>query len=123
MRLIDAGEAIRKIMDEMQKLLEQQSQFAGKSTGMVNNIQNTRYGLAKAVDILHEQPTIEERKKGTWIPHKELSREYIGSALVSIRYDYWYCDCCGYKVENGQPTYNYCPNCGARMRGGDDDTR
>lgn len=56
-----------------------------------------------------------ERKKGKWVPHREMSREYIGSALVSIRYDYWFCDTCGYRVEDGQPMYNFCPNCGAKM--------
>ena len=56
-----------------------------------------------------------ERKRGKWIPHKEISREYIGTVLISVRYDYWLCDACGYRVENGQPLYNFCPNCGARM--------
>lgn len=66
------------------------------------------------------QPTIEpERKKGRWMPHKEKSREYIGTVLVNVEYDYWLCDTCGYRVENGQPIYNFCPNCGADMREGD----
>ena len=64
-----------------------------------------------------------ERKKGKWIPHKEISREYMGTVLVNVTYDFWFCDICGYQVKNGQPTYNFCPNCGADMRqkeGGDD---
>lgn len=52
---------------------------------------------------------------GKWIPHREKSREYIGTVLVHVMYDYWLCDTCGYRVENGQPTYNFCPNCGAKM--------
>lgn len=52
---------------------------------------------------------------GKWIPHKEKSREYIGTVLVHVSYDYWLCDTCGYRVENGQPMYNFCPNCGAKM--------
>lgn len=52
---------------------------------------------------------------GKWIPHSEKSREYIGTVLVHVKYDYWLCDTCGYRVENGQPMYNFCPNCGARM--------
>ena len=57
-------------------------------------------------------------KKGKWIPHSEKSREYIGTALVNVEYDYWFCDTCGYRVENGQPIHNFCPHCGADMRSG-----
>lgn len=52
---------------------------------------------------------------GEWIPHSEKSREYIGTVLVHVMYDYWLCDTCGYRVENGQPMYNFCPSCGAKM--------
>ena len=58
-----------------------------------------------------------ERKRGKWIPHSEKCREYIGTVLVNVEYDYWLCDACGYRVEKGQPMYNFCPNCGADMRG------
>ena len=44
-----------------------------------------------------------ERKSGKWIPHKEVNREYIGTVLASVEYAYWFCDACGYRVENGQP--------------------
>lgn len=60
-------------------------------------------------------------KKGKWIPHREKSREYIGTALVNIEYDYWFCDTCGYRVENGQPIYNFCPHCGVDMRSEQDE--
>ena len=63
------------------------------------------------IEILpYAQP---ERKKGKWIPHIEKSREYIGTVLINVEYDYWLCDTCGYRVKNGQPMYNYCPNCGS----------
>ena len=58
----------------------------------------------------------ERMKMGKWIPHKEISREYIGTVLMYVTYDYWFCDNCNYRVENGQPMYNFCPNCGADMR-------
>ena len=64
----------------------------------------------------HEKDA-QPRMKGKWIPHSEKSREYIGTVLVSVKYDYWLCNICGYRVENGQPMYNFCPNCGAYMRG------
>lgn len=75
-------------------------------------------GCETALRTLPDLPAAEpERKKGKWIPHKEKSREYIGTVLVSVEYDYWLCDACGYRVENGQPMYNFCPYCGADMGG------
>lgn len=51
-------------------------------------------------EILERLTTIEERKKGKWIP-----------------FDYpWYrCSECGAVRENKSFLENYCPNCGARM--------
>lgn len=66
-----------------------------------------------AIQALSAQP---KRKKGKWIPHKERSREYIGTVLINVEYDYWICDVCSYRVENVQPMYNFCPNCGTDMR-------
>ena len=71
-------------------------------------------------DMIENAPTIEPRK-GKWIPHKEKCREYIGTVLAHVEYDYWLCDACGYRVKKGQPMYNFCPNCGADMRGWQDD--
>ena len=71
----------------------------------------------RAIEKIMNAPTIEERKTGKWMPHREKSREYIGTVLVNVTYDYWFCDACDYRVENGQPTYNFCPHCGADMRG------
>ena len=51
----------------------------------------------------------QERKKGKWIYHSE-----IGWG------DTWLCDQCGEKTTStvmGKPRANYCPMCGADMRG------
>ena len=72
---------------------------------------------AKAIERV---PTVQPRK-GKWMPHNEKSREYIGTVLVNVEYDYWLCDTCGYRVEKRQPMYNFCPNCGADMRGEQDE--
>lgn len=53
---------------------------------------------------------------GKWVHGDEVSRDYIGDALVGINYNWWACSCCNWKVEYYQPLYNYCPNCGADMR-------
>lgn len=70
--------------------------------------------LSEIRDMLQSEP---ERKTSMWLPHIEKSREYIGTILVNVSYDYWFCDACGYRVDNGQPMYNFCPHCGADMRG------
>ncbi len=62
-------------------------------------------------DIIDEQPTIEERKEGTWIK------------------EYWNCEhtrkCSACNITQtvttyrGKVNFNFCPYCGADMRGGE----
>ena len=80
MRLIDADEVLARIENPYQR--------------------------AEIARWLRDAPTIEERKKGKWIP-----------------FDYpWYrCSECGAVRENKSFLENYCPNCGADMRGREDD--
>lgn len=62
-------------------------------------------------DIIDEQPIIEERKTGHWI---EVNDSYN---RISGR-----CSVCGWEshmYEDDVVGMNYCPNCGARMIGGD----
>ena len=61
----------------------------------------TRIGILQAIQ---EQPTIEERKKGAWTDDKA-------------------CPFCGFQpwYERDIHTLSFCPNCGADMRGEDDD--
>lgn len=81
----------------------------------VEDVKTVTDEVVKELKLL---PSVQqERKRSEWLPHIEKSREYIGTFLVSVEYDYWFCDACGYRVENGQPMYNFCPNCGADMRG------
>lgn len=75
-------------------------------------------GATRAANRIKQLPPAQtDRMRGRWIPHREKSCEYIGATLVYVTYDYWFCDTCGYRVEDGQPLYNFCPNCGADMRG------
>lgn len=63
------------------------------------------------IDIEHA-PTIEERKKGKWIHHKPFDCEHH-NCNTCIE-----CSCCG--TWFGADSYaqtNYCPNCGAYMKG------
>ena len=97
----------------MSDLIDRQAAINAVNTALFPKINTAK----DAVKALRDLPAAEpERKKGKWIPHREKSREYIGTVLVSVEYDYWLCDACGYRVENGQPMYNFCPYCGADMR-------
>ena len=70
-----------------------------------------RYKLFERV--LREQPTIEpEREKGKFI-----GTEYDGYADGNPVYYEWKCSECGCIFEDEEPTFNFCPNCGADMRG------
>lgn len=74
----------------------------------------TRESATKKID---ELPTIEERKEGHW----------IGMDEEDPRYDYYKCSNCwneisvdhirvcdiGFTIED----FNFCPHCGAKMRG------
>jgi len=63
------------------------------------------------IDIEHA-PTIEERKKGDWVG--------IDDELCET----FECDVCGFVLDDWieGAFYNYCPNCGADMRGGNHET-
>ena len=62
-------------------------------------------------DRIHEAPTIEpERKTGKWI-----GTEYDGYADGNPVYYEWKCSACGCVIKDDEPTWNFCPNCGAKM--------
>ena len=64
--------------------------------------------------IVREQPTVEERKQGEWIEHKQMT--VVGSR------DYLECSCCKVWFARWKmPRNSFCPNCGAKMREVDND--
>lgn len=65
-----------------------------------------REAVQMAVDSLHE------RKKGKWIQSEE--KEGLEFTFYEI-----HCSECGVLRKIGWTGANYCPNCGADMRGGD----
>lgn len=57
-----------------------------------------------------------DRPQGKWIGEAD---GYSDGELV---YDTWYCSNCDYVVDDDEPpTWNYCPNCGCRTKGADDE--
>lgn len=70
--------------------------------------------LASAVNRLPSaQPTAEPVRHGKWI--KADSQQYFRK-----HYPCFTCSECGYRKDS-QKKWNYCPNCGADMKGAEDD--
>lgn len=68
----------------------------------------TQYGIHQIID---EAPTIDAEP----VRHgKFIGTEYDGYADGNPVYYEWKCSECGCIFEE-EPTYRYCPNCGARM--------
>jgi predicted RNA-binding Zn-ribbon protein involved in translation (DUF1610 family) len=108
-RLIDA--------DALTEILEKMPAIGFKN---IDNQTYTLVLLAQVFNIIEQQPTIEERKKGKWIKMSDADGVY------------WVCSECGEDIPRA-PHYNpqfdlfprlesiektnFCPNCGADMRG------
>lgn len=60
------------------------------------------------INTIRKMPTIERRPKGEWVYHE--------NDMFCVRWNKWECNQCHERVEY---KYNFCPNCGADMRGGD----
>lgn len=69
---------------------------------------NERCAVAMIAQV-NLMPTIEERKKGKWIPQDHNKTNGMASTLV---YYYPKCSVCGHCANYT----NFCPNCGADMR-------
>lgn len=64
-------------------------------------------GLIIAQDIVKNVPSAEpERKKGKWI-----------DGLPYINSHWWVCSVCHVSAPENHTGYNFCPSCGADMRG------
>ena len=71
-------------------------------------------------DLVKAEPTLspdEVRGVGEWIGDGD---GYADGLMV---YDMWSCSCCGEYFDewDDRPTWKYCPNCGARMKGVSED--
>lgn len=60
--------------------------------------------IATMEDIVNEQPVVNPAKHGHWI---------LDETIKNPRYQIKTCSLCGCRV-NGS-SFNYCPNCGAKM--------
>ena len=96
MRLIDADALIRELKGIKVTF--------GSGNGLVEG------GIEIAISTTNAQPTVDavERKRGRWIPIAKGERGYSAGDFR--------CSVCGDPCKCYHLT-NYCPNCGARMRG------
>lgn len=90
MRLIDAD------------LIQYEPMLSAKGNGMYEDV------MVAYKSQIDDLPTIEERKKGKWINH----RNDMGHNIAD-------CSECGEAMQWYDPDTrpNYCPSCGARMEG------
>ena len=95
----------------MSDLISRQKALDGLKYEMKYGAVIDQCGLDTAYDIIEDIPSAEpERKTGKWI---EQDDGWDGT--------YYECSCCRepFTLIDGTPTdnlYNYCPNCGAKLR-------
>lgn len=72
--------------------------------------------LTEVRDKVRALPTVDAEP----VRHgKYIGTEFDGYADGCPVYYEWKCSECGCVFEEEEPTYNYCPNCGAKMDGAD----
>lgn len=95
MRLIDADLAIAKCNEDIEA---------------VKDIPQRVDGILDAIMNIHECPTIEERKNGKWMGEP---KDGIEAMFFNPK-----CSVCGFESAEVK---NFCPMCGAKMDGEEDD--
>ena len=70
------------------------------------------HGTEEALSVLSDLPAIEVNE-GEWVGEAD---GYWNGELI---YDVWYCPFCDYRIEEDEQELlpNFCPNCGAKMKG------
>lgn len=82
--------------------------------------------LDHVIDIIEAMPSADVApvRHGRWIVGDSLPMHDIAG---NLSWGNWYtCNQCEFKtyaIERHITQYNYCPNCGAKMDGGDDDEK
>ena len=75
------------------------------------------YQAADAIEELAKNSPKLDRGFGEW------QADYDGYSNGQPIYDMWWCSACGEYFDewDDRPTWKYCPNCVAKMSGGDED--
>lgn len=107
-KLIDADELYSTLEEVRQDYLEEDTYSSNFAAEVIKAVQD---------EYLSNAPTIEAEpvRHGRWIPVG-----YDGYADGCPVYNEWECSECHFACEGeGEPPLNYCPNCGAKMDGGE----
>ena len=112
-RLISLDKAI-EYMEKHKEMAKQHNIVLVANEDAIIKFLKEKCPTVDAVEVVH----------GRWVKHKPKPeamrawhRQGIGKAM-SENSIFWTCSCC---EEWGTPRYNYCPHCGAKMDGGNED--
>ena len=108
MRLIDADDVIETIshyLVEKMYALYPNDKMPDFDKGMID-------GYARARSIVFETPTIDPVKHGRWYRPREFQTKSYKRICTNCQDVAYYC---------GSGDYRYCPNCGAKMTGEDNE--
>lgn len=102
MRLIDADSLVRNI--------KKWEKYIGNYEKEIPYNEDIYVSIMMTIE---DEPTVD----AVPIKHGHYVGEADGYANGELVYDTWKCSECGcvFEDEYEKPTYNYCPNCGARM--------
>ena len=112
MRLIDAD----TLIEALERLIKAEGNIDYKNWDFANSYKQERINQTEAcIDVVRYAPSIDavEVVRGEWMPNPK-----IGWGET------WVCSICGEKTTSsvmGKPRYKYCPMCGAKMKGADDE--
>ena len=122
----EVWDSIRAIRDCLECAKDEIAEFIPSADGPQKVIaqitfdeEKLREIVKEAVERFKEEYEIADRPQGKWIRDRYWSRG-VG---MGEEYGFFYkCSLCEYEVENGYTRcgFNYCPYCGARMKGADD---
>lgn len=91
-----------------------------KKTVIKHDVLNYRDGLFDALEIVQDLPSA-NRPQGEWLETEEretyIDADWDADPIVPVKYRLPMCSICGKEFGTGAFDYNFCPNCGARMKG------